>query len=387
MGGHMSKNIRRFCDNVLTTKSIGLVVLLFVVGLGTLEAGETGQGWRDKWAQTVAAAKKEGQVTIYTPRNQSEIINAGVFQKRYPEIKISHLALRAGPGLHRLIMERRAGKYLVDIRLGGGAGGQLIRANVLDPIRSALILPEVLDESKWWLGKHRYEDPDQRYVFIYIGAPKGVIIYYNTKLVDPKELSSLKDLLNPKWRGKIVTYDMRGGGAGGGTLRYIYYHPKLGPDFLRRLFRDTQMTFTRDYRRQATDWLATGKFAICFVCNRTEIQRARAQGLPVDVLYFDSVDGIVGLTGEGGTVGLVNRAPHPNAAKVFINWLLSREGQVTAQRALAAGEASDSLRIDIPKDDVPRENRRKEGLKYINLQDPSRMDMRPIYKIIGKATR
>ena len=85
----------------------------------------------------------------------------------------------------------------------------------------------------------------------------------------------------------------------------------------------------------------------------------------------------------------MNGAPHPNAARVFINWLLSREGQITAQRALAAygSDALDSLRIDIPKDDVPPNNRRVEGVQYINLQDPSRLDMRPIYRMIGEVVR
>ena len=96
-----------------------------------------------------------------------------------------------------------------------------------------------------------------------------------------------------------------------------------------------------------------------------------------------------GLAGEGGAISLMNKAPHPNAARVFINWLLSREGQITAQRALAeyGSDALDSLRIDIPKDDVPPSHRRVEGVRYINLEDPSRRDMRPIYKLIGEALR
>lgn len=380
----MEKNIARVSSRGVRTNLTRLVMVSFIFGAGTLEAGEPVIGWQAEWEKTVAAAKKEGHLTIYTARNQSEIVNGGAFQKRYPEIKVSELVLQSGIGLQRVLSERRASRYLVDVRLGGSGDGELSRIKALEPIRPALILPEVLDESKWWLGRHHYED-SERYIFLYIGAPTGVTIYYNTRLVDPKEIHSLSDLLHPKWKGKIVTYDARGGGAGGGTLRFIYHHPKLGPDFLRRLFRETQMTFTRDYRRQATDWLATGKFAICFICNFTETQRAKAQGLPVDTLSFETIEGVAGLTGEGGSVSLMNRAPHPNAAKVFINWLLSREGQIAAQKALSKGQASDSLRIDIPKDDVPPGNRRMEGVEYIDLRHPSRLDMRPIYKIIEEA--
>jgi len=82
------------------------------------------------------------------------------------------------------------------------------------------------------------------------------------------------------------------------------------------------------------------------------------------------------VVGGGGSsvIVLINRAPHPNAAKVFINWYLSREGQVTWQRAMntVVIEASDSMRIDIPKDDVMVASKRLEGVKYtvIAFRDP-----------------
>ena len=64
-----------------------------------------------------------------------------------------------------------------------------------------------------------------------------------------------------------------------------------------------------------------------------EPREAKQQGLPVDLL--DIVKDAVALASQGGTIGLANRAPHPNAASVFVNWLLSREGQMVAQKALA----------------------------------------------------
>jgi len=84
---------------------------------------------------------------------------------------------------------------------------------------------------------------------------------------------------------------------------------------------------------------------------------------------------------------LPNNAPHPNAAKVFINWFLSREGQVTLQRALAktSDEAPDSLRIDIPKDDVPAENKRMDGMKYLDLDVEGKLEMKPIVDVIEEA--
>ena len=86
-------------------------------------------------------------------------------------------------------------------------------------------------------------------------------------------------------------------------------------------------------------------------------------------------------------VSLANRPPHPNTAKLFINWLLSREGQIAYQRhsAKAEGSAPDSFRIDIPKDEVPPEELRREGVRYIDIDDPERRDMAAIFKVLEEA--
>jgi len=78
----------------------------------------------------------------------------------------------------------------------------------------------------------------------------------------------------------------------------------------------------------------------------------------------------------GGNVMLINRAPHPNAAKVFINWLLSREGQVACQKLVEAGR--NSLRIDIPKEDVPKHARIIPGAKYVLLDDSAYSDLETV---------
>ena len=91
----------------------------------------------------------------------------------------------------------------------------MYQAKALDPIKPALILPEVVDESKWWLGRHRYGDREKKYIFYYIGSPARLKFSYNSDLVSPKDFKSLRDLLDPKWKGRIVTYDVRGGGPGG----------------------------------------------------------------------------------------------------------------------------------------------------------------------------
>ena len=84
----------------------------------------------------------------------------------------------------------------------------------------------------------------------------------------------------------------------------------------------------------------------------------------------------------------MNRAPHPNAAKVFINWLLSRRGQIALQKRTLTGESpADSLRTDIPKEDVPYLNRRLEGIKYLDTGKPEWIEMKPIIDVVNEALK
>ena len=102
----------------------------------------------------------------------------------------------------RVLSEQRGGKFLGDLALLGGSGlYSLYQAKALDPLKPALMLPEVVDESKWWEGRHDYLDKERNYIFSFNGVSR-VDVVYNKELVDPKELKSYWDLLNPKWKGK-----------------------------------------------------------------------------------------------------------------------------------------------------------------------------------------
>ncbi len=81
--------------------------------------------------------------------------------------------------------------------------------------------------------------------------------------------------------------------------------------------------------------------------------------------------------------GLIKGGPHPNAAKVFINWFLSRRGQIALQKYedLYGEEPPNSRRIDIPKDMLPPSSRLVEGRRYFDFTEPKYADMTPIYQI------
>lgn len=365
--------------------SIFSVLLLLFFGR-SVAAGEGKPSWQAEWEKTVTAARQEGRVTIYLSMEATSPIEAGVFQKAYPGIKVSTVATPGGSLVGpRLLAERRAGKYLADVAtVSPHTMMDLYRGAALEPVKPALMLPEVTDESRWWQGKHRYTDPEERYVFWYLGVAQAGHISYNKSLVNPREFKSFWDFLNPKWKGKIVANDPRGGGGGTAITRFFYYHPELGPEFLRRLFGEMDLTLSRD-RRQQADWLGSGKFALCFFCTTVEVMKAKSQGLPVDLLGFMKEG--AGLTAAHGSIGLVNNAPHPNAAKVFVNWYLSRQGQTTLQTELAkkGTQSLNSLRIDIPKDMVPPEVRLRQEVQYLEVEVPGRTDLAPVLKIINEA--
>jgi iron(III) transport system substrate-binding protein len=335
-----------------------------------------------EWGKKVAAAKKEGKLSVFLFQRDNIEAAVKAFEKAYPEIQIVTASVSAPETGPRLMAERRAEKYLWDICICGPTTpfSVLYPAKAFDPIRPALALPEVLDESKWWGGKHHYMDPDGQSIFVFLGSVDMPNLYYNKNLIDPKEIRSFWDLLNGKWKGKILAMDPRQAGRQRVSARFIYNIPELGAPFLTRLFTEMDVNVSRD-DRQAMDWLATGKFPLCLFCG--DIDKTRAQGLPVEEFKtYTWKESTAIYSGSNGTVALMNNAPHPNAARVFINWLLSREGQTNFQKIMNAPDVvMESMRLDISKDPIPPERRRAAGVKYILMDTPERSNQEPVSKL------
>ena len=358
------------------------VLLACVLGSSVNAAADEAKSGNDWW-RVVEAAKKEGQLTVYISGYEAVL---PFFEKEFPEIKLTAVTARGNQLGQRLLSERRAEKYLADVVSSGANPNYQVfyPAKALAPIKAALILPEVVDQTKWYLNKHQYSDPESQYVFNYVGSATYGAVNYNSKLVDIKEFKSYWDLLNSKWKGKIEARDIREAGPGAGNTRFFYYHSDLGPPFIRKLFGEMDATLFRDFR-QGPDWLATGKFSICFFC---DVDVLKQQGLPVDTFGPRVFKEGGGLVQQFGTLSFVDRAPHPNAAKVFINWLLARRGQIALQRSQANAESpADSLRIDIPKEDVPFQSRRLDGVRYLDTGRPEWIEMKRILDVVNEALK
>jgi iron(III) transport system substrate-binding protein len=332
-----------------------------IVGGGAARAGESKAAWQVEWEKTLKAAEMEGEVAVYVVDYPRFAVDH--FRKAYPKIKLSLVDGPSGPDLSsRLMAERRAGKYQADLYIAGqGTHVSVLHpAKALAPMPGAFILPEVKDESKWFKGKHRFIDPETNHSFVFQGH-RGLYISYNTQRAKADDIKSWWDLTQSKWRGQILGYDPSIAGTARNALWYMYKNPSLGPEFMNKLFGEMEITLSRNHR-QVVDWL-TGKAALCIACNDAE--SARDRGLPVQMIAHTLKEGDY-VAGGQGVISLITPTPHPNAARIFLNWFLSKEGQTLFQElSVKSGQQNaNSRRMDIPKGVIRPEYRLKEDAIY-----------------------
>jgi len=332
--------------------------------------------WQMQWEKTLASAKAEGEVTIYAQHQMGTAIQA--FTQAYPMIKLNFVGGYGADLIPKVLAEYRANKRLVDVSIGGTSPGlAYFKAGLLQPMSSAFILPEVKDPSRWWGNKHNFSDPEYKHVIMMVGNVTARMGAYNTQLVKPEEIQTWWDLVGPKWKNKIVAPDPKSTSSEQ-DWRFVYYHPELGPQFLRRLFTEIDVTLSGNFR-QMMDWLGTGKYAVNLFAQDVNIDPAIKQGLPVETLFNQR--GAAGISSSAGNLSLFKDAPHPHAARVYVNWILSREGQLSWQKITGYN----SMRIDIPKDTVRAVYLPKEGVNYLLVNDPKYGDFKPVLALIDEA--
>ncbi len=360
--GLCSENYPFLCSCGFAALGSLLVIFLpFLLGANFAQAAASKPAWQGEWEKTLKAAEAEGEVAVYVvdyPR-----FAVGQFQKAFPKIKLNLVDGPSGPTLSsRLMAERRAGKYQADLYIAGQGThvSVLYPAKALAPMPPALILPEVKDESKWFKGKHRFVDPETRHSFVFQGH-RGPYVSYNTSQIKAEEINSWADLINPKWKGKLIGYDPSVAGVARNVLWYVYKNKSLGPEYMNKLYGDMDITIARD-QRQLVDWLVTGKAALCIACDDADIGGAKENKLPVETITHTLKEGDYVAAGQGA-ISLLTPAPHPSAAQVFLNWFLSKEGQTIYQeQSVKAGQRNaNSRRMDIAKDVIRPEYRLKEG--------------------------
>jgi iron(III) transport system substrate-binding protein len=339
------------------------VALIFCASQAAAQISAAPPDWEKQWNQLIADAQKEGKVVILAPPDpQVRQALPAAFKKRFG-VTMEYLGGRSNESSARLRTERQAGVYTVDVALSGIQTMATIfhREKMLDPLPPVLILPEVLDGSNWKKGKLWFMDPEQKYI-LRLFSSVGTMIYINTRGVEPGELRTSKDLLDPKWKGKIITHDPTVPGAGSNDAAQLYV--QFGEDFVKKLYVDQKPMISRD-RRQVTDAIIHGTHPIALSPSGDDLERLAAEGYPLQPV--ESLQDLPGSIAAGvGQVALLSNAPHPNAAKLFINWIASKEGLEVFSRARR--DATTRNDIDelsyLPREMVPR-----PGVDYFDTYD------------------
>jgi ABC-type Fe3+ transport system substrate-binding protein len=326
----------------------------------------------DGWEQTVAAARREARLTIigHPSSEIREALTEG-FQRRYPEIKVEYNSM-SGPQVgSRVFNERQAGQYLVDLVFAGTSTAMtLIEGNAADPMPRYLGGPETRDLSKWMGGKLDFSDEGEQYnvVFVY---NLNTLVAYNPNLVARGEIQSYWDLLNPKWRGRMVMFDPRVLGKSATFAAFLYGAEGLGKEYLVQLF-DQNIALSRD-ERQVLDWVVRGQYALGLAPSESAATELRNKGVVVELLGANDLKEGTYLGPGNGTVTVVNQAPHPNAVRVYLDYLLSAEGQLAFSKA----GGYPSRRMDVPTDHLPPMMLMREGMHYPEFYKEARLKLTP----------
>ena len=260
----------------------------------------------EKTAKLIEGAKKEGAMVFYTAMNvdDSNKMLKG-FEKQYPFIKTKLFRLGSSQLLMKMLAEKRAGMHTCDVTCNNIFEFDVkIKEGVLAKYVSpeAQAIPEL------------FKDPVGYWSSLYL-QPFG--ISYNTKLVSHQDApKSYADLLNPRWKGKM-SLD-RGDESWLAGILYIMGEAK-GLEYAKKLA-EQDINF-RSGHTLLLQMLLAGEFGIDINSHLQRAERYRSTGAPID--WAAPEPALVSYN----PIGVTAHAPHPNAARLFIDFALSREGQ------------------------------------------------------------
>ncbi len=321
-----------------------------------------------EWEALVKEAQKEGKVVIYgAPMGDAANQLRKAFRDRY-RIDLEFVVGRGGSSemIQKMLTERRTGLYLADIINGGLTTffKMIVPAKLALPLEPLIILDEVKDLTKWRAGKIPFLDKKKLVV-----APAALASHYvtiNGSLVKESEITSFNDLLDPKWKGKIIINDPTVIGRGNSWFTYMllqaFSSKEKGEDYMRKLLVN-QPTVLRDERLQV-EWLAKGKYPVLIGGKRTTVESFINAGAP---LQWIKTKGDALLSSGPFYFNAVPNAAHPNAQRVFFNWILGKEaGGIMAQYGGFPSERLDVSTAGFDPSQVPRTNDIAEDEDYVS---------------------
>ncbi|MGH7847721.1 MAG: ABC transporter substrate-binding protein, partial [Candidatus Binatia bacterium] len=303
--------------------SVAVLIVAFTVISFAAEPTPTQQA-TPQWTKLVQAAKGEGTVVIGTASGDyyREVVGAA-FRKEFG-IKVEQIQGSASRITQKVVLEHKAGANSVDVWVlpTSGIVGVLAPSGAVTQLEPFLIVPDVINPSNWVDGKLPFVDKGR--TALRVGSGLRPIFAYNTKLVPPKEVpKSIEELMtNPRWKNKVVAGHPSGGSSAATITRLLL--ALQGEEFVRRYAANKNFSFLPGINTQLELMnTARGTYEILLGTNAAFVEDLRKEGLPLD--FKSIVNEIPGGHATSTSVAIATNPPHPNAAKLFANWVLSRK--------------------------------------------------------------
>jgi ABC-type Fe3+ transport system substrate-binding protein len=327
----------------------GMAVLMAALWAGPVAAQSPDQA-KAEWDRIVAAAEKEGSVVLNSQPNlvwRDFILRE--FAKAYPKIELNFSIIPSEQFVARVRVERQTGKYLWDLGAAGAAAGfALYKDGAIDPLLPELILPEVKDPAVWGGWDEAFVDTPRKYVFsmsAFVLSP-----YYNAAHVSPDKVAQqgLRVMLDPAYAGKTAWQDPAVPGSG---QSYATLMRTLGDDDLRKLLVDQKaMLFAQQQQvieamARGTAWFGIGPSVSSLIALYVQAGAIKQS----DIQAFGNKPEVSIISIGGNCLYVLNQRPHPNATRVFVNWMLQKDVQLNLAKAIE----QDSRRQDIPPASAP----------------------------------
>jgi iron(III) transport system substrate-binding protein len=313
------------------TLQIALFFMVIILS-GSAQVSVTSAGESaDLAAKFYESAKKEGKLVIYGLGEPFLTPIVSVFRKRYPGLTVEGFDEPGPQSRERVIGEQKTGRIIGDVIIAGPTNHQMLGdLKFLEPYQTSqwsYIIPELLPEPG-------FTNPLRASVFS---------IAVNSKLVpEAEEPKAWVDLLQPRFKGKMASDDPRGSGGGAGLVASL--EKAFGTEFLQKLATQ-DIFFSKDTGTILAN-LVRGEYSVFITASHDEIIAARKNGAPLKFLKPKE-----GVRAAGNYQSIVKNAPHMNAAKLWVEWSTSEEGQqafartgqAAARKGIKAGEPEADL--------------------------------------------
>jgi len=256
----------------------------------------------DREQRLVEQAKKEGVVSYYTslaPTESQPLSEA--FEKKYG-VKVDLWRSQSERIVQRVVSEASAGRHTVDVI---ATNGPEMEALAREQVLTTYFTPHAADLPPASIPRHRLWMPDRLQFFV---------VGYNTNLVKREDLpKSLKGFLDPKWKGKL---GIEAGDAEWMATLVRKWGDADGMAFFRKL--SEMRPEVRKGHPLLAQLVSAGEIAVCLTAYSANVETLKRKGAPIDYAPIDAVARAQG-------IGIAKNAPHPAAALLFADFVLSAE--------------------------------------------------------------